>query len=53
MRRERPSGPWMDAATEAFLIDQPHGEEFEFRVLAVDKAGEGGPSNTVVIVLWK
>ncbi len=55
VRRERPSGPWTDVATavttEAFLIDQPRGKEFEFRVIAVNKAGEGEPSNTVVIVL--
>lgn len=55
MRRERPSGPWMDVATaietEAFLTDQPRGKEFEYRIIAVNKAGEGEPSNTVVVVL--
>jgi hypothetical protein len=55
VRRERPAGPWMDVATaletKAFLVDQPRGKEFEFRVIAINKAGEGEPSNTVVIVL--
>jgi hypothetical protein len=54
-RRERPSGPWTDVATaidsEANLIDQPRAKEFEFRVLAINKAGEGEASNTVVVVL--
>ncbi len=55
MRRERPAGPWMDAATavvcEATLTDQPRSKEFEYRIVAINKAGEGEPSNTVVVVL--
>jgi hypothetical protein len=38
-------------ATEAFFVDQPCGKEFEFRVIAVNKACEGEPSTTVAIVL--
>jgi hypothetical protein len=55
MRREPPAGPWMDAATavacEMTLLDQPRSKEFEYRVVAVNKAGEGEPGNTVVVVL--
>ncbi len=55
MRRERPEGPWTDIATavvcEATLLDQPRGKEFEYRIIAVNKAGDGEPSNTVVVVL--
>jgi hypothetical protein len=55
LRRERPAGPWADAGTavvpEAMLVDQPRGKEFEYRILAVNKAGEGEASNTVVVVL--
>ena len=54
-RRERPSGPWTDASmaieSEITLSDQTRGTEWEFRVIAVNKAGEGLSSNTVMAVL--
>jgi len=55
MRRERPAGTWAEAATavitEVTLVDQPRGPELEYRVIAVNKAGEGEASNTVMAVL--
>jgi hypothetical protein len=55
MRRQRPEGPWSDVGTavvtEQLLPDQPRGIEFEYRIIAVNKAGDGEPSNTVVVVL--
>ena len=54
-RRERPAGPWLDASmaieSELALSDQPRGIEWEYRVIAVNKTGEGLPSNTVMAVL--
>jgi hypothetical protein len=54
-RRLRPDGPWSEAGmaieTEATLTNQERGKEWEYRVLAVNKAGEGDPSNTVMAVL--
>ncbi len=53
--RERPAGAWtiadMAMETETTLHDQERGKEWEYRVLAVNKAGEGEPSNTVMAVL--
>ena len=55
MRRERPAGSWEDAATavitEATLVEQPRGKELEYRIIAVNKAGDGESSNTAMVVL--
>lgn len=55
MRRERPAGAWEEVATavisEATLVEQPRGKELEYRIIAVNKAGEGEPSNTAMVVL--
>ncbi len=37
--------------TEATLVDQPERTELEYRVIAINKAGDGLPSNTVMAVL--
>jgi Fibronectin type III domain len=54
-RRKRDGGSWMDAGmaveTEALLAHQESGIECEYRVLAVNKLGEGPPSNIVRAVL--
>ena len=54
-RRERPAGDWQDVSTamdsETTLVDQPRGKELEYRAVAVNKAGDGEPSNTVLAVL--
>ena len=54
-RRKRLSGPWADVGmaieSEITLSNQERGKEWEYRVIAVNKAGEGTPSNTVMAVL--
>ena len=37
--------------TESTLVDQPKGAELEYRVIAINKSGEGSASNTVMVVL--
>ncbi len=52
---KRPGGPWTDVAMtidrEITLRSQKRAKEWEYRVNAVNKAGEGEPSNTVMAVL--
>ena len=54
-RRLRPDGPWSDVGlaveSEITLTNQERGKEWEYRVIAVNKSGEGQPSNTVMAVL--
>jgi len=54
-RRGQSAGGWVDVATaietETTLVDQPRGVELEYRVVAVNKAGDGLESNTVAVVL--
>jgi hypothetical protein len=54
-RRERDGGIWLSVATamtrEVNLVDQPRGKELEYIVIAVNKAGQGEESNTVMCVL--
>jgi len=54
-RRERPSGAWslvgMAIESEATLNNQQRGTDWEYRIIATNKAGESVPSNTVAAVL--
>ena len=55
MRRERPAGAREEVATavisEATLVEQPRGKELEYRIIAVNKSGDGEPLNTAMVVL--
>jgi fibronectin type 3 domain-containing protein len=54
-QRQLPDGEWAMVgtalATEITLNNQKRGKEHEYRVIAVNKAGESDPSNTVAAVL--
>jgi len=54
-RRERPTGDWalvsMAIESEATLNNQQRGTDWEYRIIATNKAGESAPSNTVAAVL--
>ena len=54
-RREQPTGTWMLVSmaieSEATLNNQERGKDWEYRIIATNKAGEIIPSNTVAAVL--
>ena len=54
-RRLRSDGSWQDVATailtEATLVEQPEKTELEYRVVGINKAGQGQPSNTINVIL--
>ena len=54
-RRERPAGDYQEIKTayesEIVLINQERGKEWEYRIVAGNKAGDGPASNTVAVVL--
>jgi len=54
-RREQPTGTWMLVSmaieSEATLNNQERGKDWEYRIIATNKAGESIPSNTVAAVL--
>ena len=54
-RREMPDGAWQEIKTvfesEATVTGQERGKQWEYRVIAANKAGDGAVSNTVAAVL--
>ncbi len=54
-RRLLPNGGWTDVGMSVTcgttLYGQERGKTWEYRVIAVNKSGEGLPSNTVMAVL--
>ena len=54
-RRERPAGDWtlsdLAIESEKTLTGQERGKDWEYRVIAVNAAGDGIPSNTVAAVV--
>ena len=53
--QRRIDGDWKDIATailsEITLVDQPEKTQIEYRVIAINKAGEGPESNVAMVVL--
>ena len=54
-RRNRAEDNWINAGTailtQATLTDQPRAAKLEYRVIAINKTGDGSPGNTVEVVL--
>jgi len=54
-RFDRANDKWLEVTStldsEATLVEQPRGENLEFRVVATNRVGDGVPSNTVLVVL--
>jgi len=40
----------MAIETESTLVEQSKDTELEYRVIAINKSGEGWPSNTAIVV---
>ena len=40
-----------DYAADEWIENQPKEKELEYRVIAINKSGEGSPSNTVMAAL--
>ena len=55
IQRKQQGGAWEDIGTSVdtthLLTNQPRGIEFDYRVIALNKAGAGQPSATVTLVL--
>jgi len=55
VQRRMPGGTWEDLATavdnDCLLGDQPEGIELDYRVIPVNQAGAGEPSDAVTVVL--
>ncbi len=53
--RERPTGDWILVSlaleSETTVNNQERGKDWEYRVISVNKAGEGVQSNTVAAVV--
>ena len=55
IQRRQEGDPWADAGTttntEQLMSNQPRGAQLHYRVIAVNRAGDGQPSATVTLVL--
>ncbi len=53
--RQQGTESWQEAGialeSEITLVNQMRGQSLEYRAIAINKAGEGNPSNTVAVVL--
>ena len=47
----RDEGAKAQRGSKATLVEQPRSKELEYRIIAVNKADEGEPSNTAMVVM--